>query len=185
MMNSRARQAALAELPLQSCLAYAAICSGRALKKIQPFRKDALTDWPSLPRGCEMLWVRALNGDLVFDASVEEIHSAAQELIPESNEDEKDPLLAFTAKAICLGLLMLAAQDEKEVYAVNSGNSVINLVQNIYERWEAAGDLEEEWQTQAIQLLQQSQGALSRTMFDGIPEYDAGPLAEELSDSTS
>jgi hypothetical protein len=184
-MNSRERQAALAKLPLQSCLAFAAVCSGRALKMIQPFRKEALAEWPSLSRGYEILWERALNGNLVADASVQETHSAAQELIPESHEDEKDPLLAFTAKAICLGLLMLAAQDEKEVYAVNSGNSVINLVQNIYEKWEAAGDLEEEWQTQAIQLLQQSQGALSRTMFDGIPEYDAGPLAEELSHSTS
>jgi hypothetical protein len=180
-MNSEERQAALAKLPLQSCLAFAAVCSGRALKLIQPFRKDALAEWPSLARGYEILWERALNGNFVFDASVEDIHSAAQELIPESGEDEKDPLLAFTAKAICLGLLMLAAQDKKEVYAVNSGNNVINLVQNIYERWEAAGKLEAEWQTQAIQLLQQSQGVVSRTMFDGIPEYDAGPLAEELS----
>src|SRR6266496_3906396 len=139
-MNSLGRQAALAKLPLPACLAYAAVCSGRALKKIQPFRKDALADWPSLSRGYESLWERALNGNFVFDANVEETHSAAQELISESGEDEKDPLLEFTAKAICLGLLMLAAQDEKEVYAVNSGNSVINLVQNIYEKWEAAGD---------------------------------------------
>jgi len=179
-MNSQARQAALAKLPLASCLAFAAVCSARALKKIEPFRKDAIADWPSLPRGCEMLWERALNGDLVFDANVEEIHSAAQELIPESGEDEKDPLLAFTAKAICLGLLMLAAQEQKEVYAANSGNNVINLVQNIYEKWEAAGKLEAEWQTQAIQLLQQSQGTLSSTMFDGIAEYQAGPLAEDI-----
>jgi hypothetical protein len=184
-MNSQERQAALAQLPLQSCLAFAAICSGRALKKIEPFRKEALADWPSLSRGYEILWERTLNRNFMFDASVEETHSSAQELISESREDEKDPLLEFTAKAICLGLLMLAAQEQKEVYAANSGNNVINLVQNIYEKWEAAGKLEAKWQTQAIQLLQQSQDTLNRTMFDGIPEYDAGPVAEELSDSTS
>jgi hypothetical protein len=180
-MTFEQRERALAELPVRSCIAFAAVCSARAVAEAQRVGlwKERLPVY-RLHEGVELLWKHADDEQADFSGLVQTVHKAATQIIPETVDDRPDPAVRFAAQAVGLGLIIFRFRARAGHYAAHSGGAMINLVGSVYEDLQTMQQKEERWQDRAVDLLAaRGNQPATREMFESIPEYQRAEVSRD------
>src|ERR1017187_5783054 len=126
-MDVEEREAALAKLPYQSQVAFAARVGERALAEARSVRPDSVGSYPSLAKGVDLVWRHAIKQDVDFKRDAKAVHEVTTKLTPETEDDVvPDQALRFAAEAIGIGLLMIKWPKESPSFASSAGEAMIS-----------------------------------------------------------
>jgi hypothetical protein len=179
---------AIAEgLPIESRLGYVAFCVDRCLKEARrhPVAARQLEELPLLQQGLDMLWDRAERGIVPTD-----IERIAAHLDTYASYDARDPdggaayhydvSIVWAGRTLRQGLSLLASPDKPIDYVVEAPYGIDQIVGAIYEDWETAQDAEDEvCETALVRLGEWGSRPFSRTVFDGLPDWQRGEISEK------
>jgi hypothetical protein len=180
-MTVTERRNILSSLPIESCIAFAAICSERAVTEAERVCPEKVGKYPALRDATNLLWRQAISKDLDYEKDFKPLLEEFSDLLPDSDEGPViDQVLINVAGTVSLGVGIVASPETSGRLAVSAGNTMVMVVANAYEDRGKLQSEERKWQDQAVQLLANyGNRPITKTMFNSIPEYERGPISEE------
>lgn len=158
-------------------VAFAALCGERALREVAKLQGSGWGADPRLRRALDVAWQYAAGEKLDLERDVRHILQEGAAVIQNMDGPDADELINCAASVVTCSLVSLFYPEQNAARA--SGESMIDLMTEMYEDCEEAAEAEEEWQSHTAAKVAHLNGTdLNRRLLDELPEYKRGLVAD-------